>query len=97
MNAMKSQHDIRVYLVNLRHQRRQRKRTSVKLPRMALTAARRLHVLSKTAGRCHICGGKSRLRSGTLITYLRRAAAAFIKQIIIFPRIRFATTTHGHS
>jgi 5-methylcytosine-specific restriction endonuclease McrA len=57
MTGMKPPHDLRVYLADLRHQRRQGKRTSVRRPRIALTAAQRRQVLGKTAGRCHICGG----------------------------------------
>jgi hypothetical protein len=38
--------------------RRQGKRNSVRERRVSLTAAERRHVLAKTSGRCHICGGK---------------------------------------
>jgi 5-methylcytosine-specific restriction endonuclease McrA len=58
MTGMKRPPDIRVNLVSLRNERRQGKRTSVRRPRIRLTADERRQVLAKTSGRCHICGGK---------------------------------------
>lgn len=58
MTGMKRAPDLRVHLANLRDQRRQGKRTSVRRPRIALTAVQRRQILGKTAGRCHICGGR---------------------------------------
>jgi 5-methylcytosine-specific restriction endonuclease McrA len=55
---MKPRPDLRVHLIDLRRKRGQGKRNSVRQPRISLTAAERLQVLAKTAGRCHICGGK---------------------------------------
>jgi 5-methylcytosine-specific restriction endonuclease McrA len=55
---MKSPPDLRVHFIDLRSMRRQGKRDSVRRPRISLTAAERVQVLAKTAGRCHICGGK---------------------------------------
>ena len=55
---MKPPPDLRVHLIDLRRQRGRGKRNSVRQPRISLTAAERLQVLAKTAGRCHICGGK---------------------------------------
>ena len=50
--------DLRLHLAKLRGDRREGKRTGVRGPRVSLTAAERRQVLAKTAGRCHICGGK---------------------------------------
>src|SRR5580704_9266845 len=54
---MKLPADIRDYLVGLRSKRREGKRNSVRQRRTSLTVAERRHVLAKTAGLCHICGG----------------------------------------
>lgn len=50
--------DLRLHLIKLRGHRRQGKRDNVRGPRASLTAAERRQVLAKTAGLCHICGGK---------------------------------------
>ncbi len=50
--------DLRERLAVLRGERKQRKRRTAKRPRSTLTAAERREVLAKTAGCCHICGGK---------------------------------------
>ena len=50
--------DLRLHLIKLRGDRREGKRNSVRPPRGSLTAVERHQVLAKTAGRCHICGGK---------------------------------------
>ena len=55
---MNSPADLRLHLVKLRGDRRQGKRNSVRRRRGSLTATERRLVLAKTAGRCHICGGK---------------------------------------
>src|SRR5215467_7500417 len=55
---MKLRPDLRIHVSELRMQRRQGKRSNVRQPRTSLTAAERSEVLAKTAGRCHICGGK---------------------------------------
>jgi 5-methylcytosine-specific restriction endonuclease McrA len=57
MKEMNRAPDLRVHLTNLRDQRRQGKRTSVRQARLALTAVQRHQILGKTAGRCHIRGG----------------------------------------
>jgi 5-methylcytosine-specific restriction endonuclease McrA len=54
---MKPPPNLRAHFINLREQRRHGKRTGVRGPRIALTAAQREQVLAKTAGHCHICGG----------------------------------------
>ncbi len=54
---MKPPPDLRDYLIRLRGQRREGKRTSTRKPRSSLTAAERRQVLAKTSRRCHICGG----------------------------------------
>jgi 5-methylcytosine-specific restriction endonuclease McrA len=54
---MKLPADLRDYLIELRSERRQGKRDSIRQRRRSLTAAERSHILAKTAGRCHICGG----------------------------------------
>ena len=50
--------DLRLHLIDLRDKRRHGKQTSVRLPRAALKATERALVFAKTAGCCHICGGK---------------------------------------
>jgi 5-methylcytosine-specific restriction endonuclease McrA len=50
--------DLRVHLAGLRRKREQDKRNKVRTQRVVLTAAERRQVIAKTAGRCHICGGK---------------------------------------
>jgi 5-methylcytosine-specific restriction endonuclease McrA len=58
MTGTKRLPDLRVHLTNLRMQRREGKRISVRQGRIALTAVQRRQILGKTAGRCHICGGR---------------------------------------
>ncbi len=54
---MKPPPDLRDYLISLRRQRREGKRSSTRKPRSSLTAEERRRVLAKTSRRCHICGG----------------------------------------
>jgi 5-methylcytosine-specific restriction endonuclease McrA len=54
---MKLPPDLRTHFADLRSQRRERKRFAGRRPRALLSAAERQSILSKTLGRCHICGG----------------------------------------
>jgi len=49
---------LRHRLVSLRRQRERRKASNRRPRRRQLTAAERAAVLSKTGGKCHICGGE---------------------------------------
>jgi 5-methylcytosine-specific restriction endonuclease McrA len=50
--------DLRVHLLELRGERKEGKRRSIRESRRALTAAERREVLAKTSGSWHICGGR---------------------------------------